>query len=299
MTTQSLRTASARNAPGSRRNRPSASRRRQRRFGVAAMVVALVWILPVYWMVKSAFQKDDSLLSYPPQLVVLDGTLDHFRTVLSDPSFWSALRMSLTVSVITVVFATSLALMFSVALSRYRFRGRLAFIVAVLVVQMVPAEALFISQYRMLDAWNLLNSPVGLGILYVGSHVPFMTWIMRGYVDAIPVDLEEAAQVDGCSRFKAFWKVTLPLLLPGIVATGVYGFLFAWNEYTLALIVLSRDTAVTLPIWIQSFQAGELGYTDWGGIMAGATMMAVPVVVMFLLLQRRISQGTLGGAVKG
>ncbi|MSS44944.1 carbohydrate ABC transporter permease [Cutibacterium sp. WCA-380-WT-3A] len=273
--------------------------RTRHRASAIAILVALVWLIPVYWMVKSAFEDDKSLLSKPPKFIVTNGTLKNFQRILTDDSFWSAMRMSLTVSFITVVFATLFALMFSFSLSRYRFRARATMIVLVLVVQMIPAEALFISQYRMLDSIGLLNSAIGLGILYVGGHVPFMTWIMRGYVDAVPVDLEEAAQVDGCSRLGAFFRVTLPLLLPGIVATAVFGFLFAWNEYTLALIVLSKNSAHTLPMWLQTFQSGNLGYTDWGGVMAGATLMAVPVVVLFSLIQNRLGKTMTAGAVKG
>ena len=171
-------------------------------------------------------------------------------------------------------------------------------IISILIVQMIPAEALFISQYRMLDGWGLLNSVIGLSVLYIGSIVPFITWMMRGFVDGIPIDLEEAAMVDGCTRLAAFRRVTLPLLVPGIVATSVFGFLFAWNEYTLALIVLSKDSAVTLPIWLQSFQQG-LKATDWGGVMAGATLIAIPVIIVFVLIQNKISQGMVAGAVKG
>lgn len=171
-------------------------------------------------------------------------------------------------------------------------------IIAILIVQMIPAEALFISQYRMLDGWGLLNSVFGLSILYIGTIVPFITWMMRGFVDGIPIELEEAAKVDGCSAVGAFMRVTLPLLAPGIVATSVFGFLFAWNEYTLALIVLSKDSSVTLPIWLQSFQQG-LKSTDWGAVMAGATLIAIPVIIIFLVVQNKISQGMVAGAVKG
>lgn len=292
-------TATKAAAPKATARRRSATVRSERRSSIGAILIAILWLIPVYWMVKSAFEADESLLSSPPHLIIQEGTLAHFRQVLSDPSFWSAMRMSLTVAAVTVAFATTLALLFSFSLSRYRFRGRMAMIIAILVVQMVPAEALFISQYQMLNTFNLLNSPIGLAALYIGTHVPFITWMMRGYVDAVPVDLEEAAQIDGCSRLKAFFLITLPLLLPGIIATSVFAFLFAWNEYTLALIVLSRNTSVTLPIWLQSFQASDLGYTDWGGVMAGATLMAVPVIIMFVIIQKRLGQSTVGGAVKG
>ena len=260
--------------------------------------LALLWLIPVYWMVNSAFQSESELMSWPPHLVPQQFTWGNFGTALSNPNFWPALGASLTAGALTVIFASGGALLAAFALSRFRFRGRTIMIIAILIVQMIPAEALFISQYRMLDGWGLLNSVGGLSILYIGTIVPFIAWMMRGFVDGIPIELEEAAMVDGCSRFGAFRRVTLPLLLPGLISTSVFGFLFAWNEYTLALIVLSKDSAVTLPIWLQSFQQG-LKATDWGGVMAGATLIAIPVIIIFVLVQNKISSGMVAGAVKG
>lgn len=249
-------------------------------------------------MVNSAFQSESELLSWPPHLLPQEFTWDNFITAFTNQNFWTALGASLTAGALTVIFASGGALLAAFALSRFRFRGRTMMIIAILVVQMIPAEALFISQYRMLDGWGLLNSVLGLSILYIGTITPFIAWMMRGFVDGVPIELEEAAMVDGCSRFGAFRRVTLPLLLPGIISTSVFGFLFAWNEYTLALIVLSKDSAVTLPIWLQSFQQG-LKATDWGGVMAGATLIAVPVIIIFVLVQNKISKGMVAGAVKG
>ena len=262
------------------------------------IVFALLWLVPVYWMVNSAFQSESELMATPPHLLPQEFTWDNFVTAFTDPNFWPALRSSLIAATITVVFSTFGALAAAYALSRFRFRGRTIMIIAILVVQMIPAEALFISQYRMLDGWGLLNSVVGLSVLYIGTIVPFVAWMTRGFVDGIPIELEEAAMVDGSSRFGAFRRVTLPLLAPGLVATSVFSFLFAWNEYTLALIVLSKDSSVTLPIWIQSFQQG-LKATDWGGVMAGATLIAIPVIVIFMTVQNKISKGMVAGAVKG
>lgn len=265
---------------------------------VLGILLSLLWLIPVYWMVNSAFQPESDLMSWPPNLLPKNPTLENFTTAFTNANFLPALRASLTAAGLTVLFASTFSLLAAMALSRFRFRGRIVMILSVLIVQMIPAEALFISQYRMLDGWGLLNSVVGLSILYIGSIIPFITWMMRGFVDGIPIELEEAAMVDGCSRIGAFFRVTLPLLAPGIIATSVFGFLFAWNEYTLALIVLSKDSSVTLPIWLQSFQQG-LKATDWGAVMAGATLIAVPVIIIFVLVQKKISQGMVAGAVKG
>ena len=262
------------------------------------VVTSLMWLLPVYWMVNSAFQTERNLLSSPPKLIPAPLTTEHFAKVLSSPAFHSALLMSLSAAVITVVATTLCSLLAALALARFSFRGRRTLIVAILVIQMIPAEALFISQYRMLDSWALLNSVAGLSLLYVGGVLPFVTWMMRGYVEAVPEELEQAAMIDGCTRIQAFMRVTLPLLAPGLVSTSVFAFLHSWNEYTLALIVLSRDSAVTLPLWLQSFQQGLQG-SDWGGVMAGSTLITIPVLILFIFVQNRMSTGMVSGAVKG
>lgn len=262
------------------------------------VITSLMWLLPVYWMVNSAFQTERNLLSSPPKLIPAPLTTEHFAKVLSSPAFHSALLMSLSAAVITVVATTLCSLLAALALARLNFRGRRTLIVAILVIQMIPAEALFISQYRMLDSWALLNSVAGLSLLYVGGVLPFVTWMMRGYVEAVPEELEQAAMIDGCTRIQAFMRVTLPLLAPGLVSTSVFAFLHSWNEYTLALIVLSRDSAVTLPLWLQSFQQGLQG-SDWGGVMAGSTLITIPVLILFIFVQNRMSTGMVSGAVKG
>lgn len=262
------------------------------------VITSLVWLLPVYWMVNSAFQTERNLLSSPPKLIPAPLTTEHFTKVLSSPAFHSALLMSLGAAVITVAATTLCSLLAALALARFNFRGRRTLIVAILVIQMIPAEALFISQYRMLDSWALLNSVAGLSLLYVGGVLPFVTWMMRGYVEAVPEELEQAAMIDGCTRIQAFMRVTLPLLAPGLVSTSVFAFLHSWNEYTLALIVLSRDSAVTLPLWLQSFQQGLQG-SDWGGVMAGSTLITIPVLILFIFVQSRMSTGMVSGAVKG
>src|SRR5690625_2157212 len=230
-------------------------RRSRQRLVVDAIVVvfALLWLLRVYWMVKSSLQLPGDLLASPPKLLSWPATLEHYGSVLRDSSFWFALVMSVGAAVITVVVTTSVALFAALALARFGFRGRRTLIVMILVVQMIPAEALFISQYRMLDGWSLLNSVTGLSLLYIGGVLPFVIWMMRGYVAGIPEELEQAAMVDGCTRTGAFLRVTLPLLAPGLVSNGVFVFLPSWYEYTLALIILSHDTACTLPIWLHSF----------------------------------------------
>ena len=265
---------------------------------LAGVVAFLLCAFPVYWMVNSSFLPRNKIRNPDPTWLPLGGTLDNYRTVFEGDQFLNALKISLLVTVLTIVVALAFAFVAAVAVSRFRFRGMKSFIVALLVIQMIPVEGLFISQYKMLEGINLLNTVVGLSIVYVAAVLPFTIWTLRGFVAGVPFELEEAAMIDGCSRVQAFFRVTFPLLAPGLVATGVFGFIQAWNEFTLALVVMTREDRRTLPLWLSTFTDVNRG-TDWGGIMAGSTLIAIPVVVFFLVVQGRMVAGLTSGAVKG
>ena len=285
--------------PTARRTRGPARRRAGRLLvNATALLVFAVFAFPVYWMVNSSLLPQNQVRSATPTWFPAPGTLANYRRVLEDGAFLSALRASLTITVLTVAVSLLFAFLAALAVSRYRFRGRRSFVVAVLVIQMIPVEGLFISQYKMLEAWQLLNTVAGLTLVYVATVLPFTIWTLRGFVTGVPVELEEAARTDGCSPLGAFFRVTFPLLAPGLVATGVFGFIQAWNEFTLALVVMTRPESQTLPVWLRTFTDVNRG-TDWGGIMAGSTLLAVPVVVFFLLVQGRMVSGLVSGAVKG
>jgi N,N'-diacetylchitobiose transport system permease protein len=275
-------------------------RRRRRRVLVNAAAVLLLFVFgfPVYWMVLTSFRRSVDIQSTDPSLLPIPGTLDNYRSVFERDFFFTALRNSLIVTMITVALALVIAFLAAVAISRYRFRGRTAFIIAVLVLQMVPAEALIISLFKVLDGWRLINTIVGLTLTYLVFVLPFTIWTLRGFVGNVPRELEEAAMVDGASRLTAFRRITLPLIAPGLVATGVFAFILAWNEFIFALVIMNRPENQTLPVWLQAFNDGARG-TDWGGVMAGSTLIAIPVVVFFLIVQRRIVAGLTAGAVKG
>lgn len=281
--------------------RPGRSRRRVRRGMVNGLgvLLALLWVFPVYWMVNTALTPRQDLFGLRPSFFPTAATLDNFAGVVVDGSFWRAMRTSALLTGLVLVASVVLGFLAAVAVSRFRFRARGLVVLTVVVIQMIPTEALFISQFRMLDDWNALNSVLGLSVLYLAGIVPFTAWLMRGFIDGIPADLEEAAMVDGCSRVGAFFRVTLPLLGPGLVTAGVFSFLHAWNEYGLALVVMTRPEQRTLPLWLQTFGGGELVAKDWGGLMAGATLIALPVVALFMVVQARMSSGMVAGAVKG
>jgi len=267
---------------------------------VVGIAVALVWVFPVYWMVNSSLQSNVVLTSATPSFFPLQATFDNFSAVFAGGTFFPALGMSVVIALIVVVVCLLFAFLAAVAISRFRFRGRTGFVLAILFVQMLPAEGLFIAQYKLMASIDLLNTVVGVSILYIAAVVPFTIWMLRGFVAGIPAELEEAAMVDGLSRTQAFLRITFPLLAPGLVASGVYAFLQSWNEFTVALVVLPAQSSETLPLWLRGFiQASASKAIDWGQVMAASTLVAIPVIVFFLFVQGRMTSGLVGGAVKG
>jgi N,N'-diacetylchitobiose transport system permease protein len=276
----------------------SSSRLRRASLNGLGLLVTAVALFPVYWMVLTSLRRGVDIQSPDPSFVPLPGTLANYRRVFERDYFWTAVKNSAIVTGLTVMCALLIAFLAAVALARFRFRGRTAMLATVLIVQMIPAEALVISLFRVLDGWQLINTVIGLSLTYLVFVLPFTIWTLRGFVAGVPVELEEAARVDGASRMTAFRKITFPLVAPGLVATAVFSVIQAWNEFIFALVIMNRPENQTLPVWLQAFNEGARG-TDWGGVMAGSTVMAVPVIAFFLLVQRKVTSGLTAGAVKG
>ncbi|MGD0019779.1 MAG: carbohydrate ABC transporter permease [Candidatus Limnocylindrales bacterium] len=269
------------------------------------ILVALFFAFPVYWMVNTAFKSPDQFQTYTPVFIPIP-TLDNFIKALGQQNLPLLVRNSVFVSASTVLLSLVVGFLAAVTLARVKFRGRGWFLLLVAVAQMAPFEALLIPIF--LEIRNGLPGP--LSILPVGYNqvptliliyfiftLPFTIWSLRGFVAGIPVDLEEAAMVDGASHFQAFMKVTLPLLAPGLVATSIFCFITAWNEYLYAYTFMSDTTNYTLPVWLVSFQT-NFG-TDWGATMAASTLFTLPVLIFFLVVQRRMVGGLTTGAVRG
>lgn len=267
--------------------------------GALAVVLGLIWVFPVYWMINSALLPKSYLESFTPTFFPVEASLGNFRAAIADGSFFTALGISTGVTLTAVFACLIFAFLAAIAISRFRFKGRTTFILAVLIVQMLPAEGLFIAQYKMMSTLGLKGSIVGLSLLYIAFVVPFTVWMLRGFVAGIPAELEEAAMVDGLSRTQAFMRITFPLLAPGLVASGVYAFLQCWNEFTVALVLMDQQTQ-TLPLWLRGFVIqSSTRAIDWGQVMAASALVAVPVIIFFLFVQGRLTSGLVSGAVKG
>ncbi|QNN54738.1 carbohydrate ABC transporter permease [Nocardioides mesophilus] len=230
-------------------------------------------------------------------LLPTDLTWDNFRFVLDEGGFTTYLVNSLFVALSTVVVSSLLALLAAVAVARFVFRFRTALLVMVLVIQMVPMEALVIPLFIQAKNLGMLNHLLGLVIVYVAFSLPFAIWMMRGFAAAIPKEVEEAAYVDGASWPRMFWSVLLPLCAPGLVATSVFSFITAWNEFVFAITFMNDQDSYTVAAGLRQFFT-QYG-TDWGAVMAGSTLITLPVMIFFILVQRRLSSGLVAGAVKG
>ena len=271
-------------------------------YNLIAVVVFIAAVFPVYWMISSSFLPTNKVRAATPTFFPgADFTLRNYRTAMFDQTraqFWPALQNSLKVTLLTLLVTLAIAFLASVAIGRFLFRGRKTFIIAILVVQMIPGEAMMLTYFRLIDGLHGLNTILGLGVVYIATVLPFTIWTLRGFVTAVPKELEHAAMIDGCSRGGAFWRITFPLLAPGLVATGIFAFIQAWNEFVFALIIMSRPEAMTLPVWLRTFQQATQA-SDWGGLMAASTLVAIPIVIFFLFVQGRMTGGLVSGAVKG
>lgn len=264
-----------------------------------AVVVLVVTIFPVYWMFLTAFKPTRDIQADTPTFWPVHPTLDHFITAINAPGFWTYWRNSLLVTVAAVLLALVVALLAAFALARMRWRGKGAFVVAVFAAQMAPWEALLVPVFIIARDTDLLDSLAMLTGVYFMITLPFTIVTLRGFLAAIPLELEEAAQVDGCSRMVAFRRVVFPLLAPGLMATSLFGFITAWNEFAFVNVLIIKDhqDKRTLPVWLSSFR--DVFGTDWGATMAAASLFALPALLLFLFLQRRVGTGMTAGAVKG
>jgi N,N'-diacetylchitobiose transport system permease protein len=279
---------------------------RSRRFGRAAwntlaLALFVVLIFPVYWMVSTALKPTEDINRLQPTWIPLHPTLSHFGDAIHRPYFWSSVQNSVIIVCVAVGASITLAFLAAVALAKFRFTGRKAFVVVMIGIQMLPQAGLIIPLYVVLSRYHLTQNQYvlfGVIITYMTFVLPFSVWTLRGFLLGIPKELEEAAMVDGSSRLGAFVRILLPLVAPGLVATSVFAFITSWNEFIFAYVLLNDQSKQTVTVWLSYFY-GTSRQVDWGGLMAGSTLTAIPVVIFFLLIQRRIAFGLTAGAVKG
>ena len=282
---------------------PTGRRRHVRRrvvkslWNVLGILVGLVMIFPVYWMVSSSFKTGVNLQRVVPQWFPAPFTTASYTRAFEQPRFLGSLLNSLIVVTGTAMASLVIGFLAALALGRMKFRGRKALVILVITIQMVPIEGLIIPMYLMLNKYGLTDSAFGLMLAYLSFVLPFTVWMLRGFIAAVPIDLEEAALVDGCTQGQAFRKIILPLAAPGLVATTVFAVIQAWNEYLFAYVLLKQNSKQTVTVWLDTFITTK--GVDWGALMAASTVVALPIVILFAIIQRKVAAGITAGAVKG
>ena len=260
-------------------------------------VSAFIALYPVTRIITISLRPGDQLLSTSLALIPEGASLDNYRELLFETDFLLWMWNSFIVSMVVTITGVALASTAGYALSRYRFMGKKAMLSGLLVTQMFPATMLLLPMYVMLINLQLLNTFLGIIVIYTATALPFCVWQMKGYYDTIPIALEEAARIDGCTPWQAFYQVIFPLAAPALVITALFSFMTAWNEYVVANVVLQDAEMFTLPLGLKLFQSTLS--TQWGLYAAGSLLVSVPVVVLFLALSRYLISGLTLGAVKG
>jgi multiple sugar transport system permease protein len=272
-------------------------------------VISVVWlvillafaVIPMLWMLSTSLKGQFAALSQPPQWIPSNPTLQQYQTLLSPtgtvgPVFLRYFFNSILVSTVTTLLAVLVAVPAAYAFSRFKFPGRDLLFFAVLIRNMFPVVVFLIPLFILMRGLHLVNTYGSLILTYMTFGLPLSIWLLKGFYDNIPEELERAARIDGASRFKAFWLIIMPLSSPGIVATAIYAFIGAWNEYVYALTFLNSESLLTLPVGLQRFFTEYA--TNWPGLMAAAFIMSVPVVIMFIVLQKQFVRALTEGAIK-
>ncbi len=259
------------------------------------LAILALALLPFAWMILTSVKPTPELAEWPIRYLPREATLDHYRQLLQRTSFAGNLLDSLIVATGAALLGLGVSIPAAYAFSRFRFRGRRALMTGFLTVNMFPIVLLIIPLFLVMRAFGLLDTYLGVVLGHSTFAIPFAIWMLTSYFSTVPVELDEAATIDGATRLEAIRHVILPLVMPGVVTAGIYIFITSWNEYLFAL-MLSGQNVRTVTVALQLF-IGEFTI-QWGLLTAGGTLIAIPVTVLFLLVQRRLVSGLTAGAVK-
>ncbi|GAA5010012.1 carbohydrate ABC transporter permease [Kitasatospora paranensis] len=260
---------------------------------------AAVMGFPIYWMIITTFKTNKDLIARDPAFWPRIFSLDSYRTVFGDTDFLPALQNTVTITVGAVLLGLVVGFLAAVSVARFNFRGRNFFIVSMLVVQMVPLLAIIVPLFVVMNNAGMTGTLFGVMLAYLVFTVPYVIWTLRSFIVNIPAELDEAAMVDGCTQWGAFFRVILPLTLPGLITTGVYSWIQAWNEFIVANTLLSTGGQKTSMIWLTFYATTPTRGADYGSQMAGGLLVSLPVIVLFVIFQKKVSAGLTAGAVKG
>jgi multiple sugar transport system permease protein len=274
------------------------TRRLLRWVGNTLLVVMLVWtLMPFYWMVATSLKKDKEIYGFEATLIPRQPTLEAYHRLFAQTPFVLYLRNSTVIAVSTTVASLVLGCLGAYALARLRFRGRAVIARGLIFTYLVPQSLLFIPLFAVMSTLALTDTLKGLTLAYLGFTLPFCTWLLLGYFRSVPLELEEAALVDGCSRLGALVRVILPMSLPALAVVAFFSFTQAWNEFLYANVFVNSVEARTITMGLTLFVVEDVFF--WGPMMAAACLATVPPVAVYLVFQRWVVKGLTLGAVKG
>jgi multiple sugar transport system permease protein len=265
-------------------------------YGVLAVLAILV-LFPFYWMIITSFKNEEQMRSIVSMFWPKPFATENYQQLLAKTEFAAWYGNSVFVAVSSTLLATAVGTIGAYALARLKFFGRGFLASATLITYLVPPSILFIPLYKQMQGLGMANSLSGLIAAYPSFTVPFVTWLLMGYFESIPEELEEAAMIDGATRFGAFYRIVLPLSAPGLLAAGLYAFTQAWNEFLYALVFITDAKLRTLPVGLASFITGDV--YGWGSLMSGAVLTTLPVIAAYIYLQKYMVEGLTAGSVKG
>lgn len=266
---------------------------------ILLIFASLVSVFPIIWILSTSFKFKEDVLKPGIEIIPRNFTLSNYQHVLSMDNFifWKWLGNSIMIAVVTTIIGLFLASTTAYAFSRFEFKGKKFFLFSYLLTQMFPGAILIVPLYNIIKNLGLLNSYTGLLIAYSTISLPFCVWMLKSFFDTIPKSLEEAAMIDGLTSFGTFWKIILPLSLPGLSVTAFFSFITAWNEFMFALTFMSTSEHYTLPVGLRTF-VFEFN-TDWHYMAAGAIIVSLPVLIFFFIAQKFLISGLTSGGVKG
>ena len=274
----------------------------KRRYGqsvrcIIGLLIVVIFLFPIYWMIVSSFKSSGEIFSSSPSLVPKSLYLDHYAELFRNADFLVYIKNSLIIGIFSMAGAILLSAPLSYALARKRMRGLGVILFVLIIIQMVPGNSMALPLYAMFSRWHITNSYLGVVLANITSSLPFIALVLRTSFLGIPAVLEDAAKIDGCSAWGTFLKIILPLTRPALVTCAAFGFIFAWGEFIFALVLLPEKSYWPITMGMRTF-IGQHG-TDWGGLMATATLSSLPVILIFIFTQRHIVGGITAGSVKG
>lgn len=264
---------------------------------LAGLAVAALALLPLLWGLSTALKPTAQILTYPPAWLPNPPTLLSFEQVWTQSNLPIYFRNSVWVTVISLVLSLFLSVHAAYGLARFGFRGKAALMVGLLATSMIPGIAILVPLYNLAVHTGLYNTATGMIIVYAAWNVPMLVWLLKGFFESIPAELEEAALVDGCGRFKAFYLIVLPMSRPGLLAGSIMAVMFVWNDFLIGFTLAISEQRRILPVGLYTY-ISNYG-VEWGQLMAATIIALAPVIITFFVLQRFLVQGLMSGAVKG